>query len=500
MNESPRPPAAARATAAVLFNPAPFAPLVLAMVLVVAVLCNAAPTAAEESGEPTAQRLAEAEVAFTHGLLAFHRGDDEEAERLLRQAVEADPGHGTARYFLGLTHLRRGDAGEAARQIEAGLAAERPPRVDRERLLADLERARSARAGATAEEPVTAPLPGNRGTPFGAAPRWELALGAALASDSNPALLSESTLALPADGDPTDLLVGEESDTAARLDLRFEVRPFFDRKSWSLSLLAEGHQSLYGDLDFLDLSVWSGTVQLAWGGDPLGYLAGPLGYTRVPFGNRRLALLVQAAVGTSRLDGDRYADTAEAAAALTVREGSRLATRLSLAVSDEDFDEASALDLLPADATATELAADQFFYFGRRNRYLRLGLAAGERSGDPAADASTRRGGAELGLPFSRRFTLWLSGSWEDVEFDEPESNPLFPLFLAGRPRQDTTTRLVAVASWAVTPRLLLTGRAARIDRDTELGPAADALLDLDYERTVVSLGLRWFFLPGGAR
>jgi len=415
----------------------------------------------------THAQTADAEVAFTRGLVALHDGNPEAAVEHFEQALAADPEHEDARTYL-----------EYARRLARG------------------------------EE---APEPSREARPFGEVPTWEIGLGLVAGSDSNPALLSPDTTASPFEDGMGAAVVGEESDSFTQLDLRTAVHPLADRGGWSLGLVGEGHQTLFGDLDALDLSRARGAVHLSYGGDPLGVLAGPLGWVRVPYDDRPVALLFQLGATSDRLDGETWRDELAAALALTFREGRAAATRLSAAYRDHDFEQgfeaglgAGELSLIPRDFSELELAADQWFYFGRRHRYLRLGAAAGDRSSDPGAglspDASTLTARAELGLPFGRRFILRLAGSWRQVDFDEVESNPLFPFFFADSPREDTTTRWVAVASWSLRPRWLLTGRVARIDRDTELGPAVGELLDLDFERTVVSLGVRWFVLSRGQR
>lgn len=427
----------------------------------------AVPAAAQDSppADGSEHRIADAEVVYARGLLALHEGDPEEAVRLFEQALAAHPEHEDARVWL-----------DYARRLARGEEAVEPTREE---------------------------------APFGDVPTWELGLGLFAGSDSNPVQLAADTMAVPFEG--TDTVVGEESDSFTQLDLRAAVHPLVDRGGWSLGLVGEGHQTLFGDLDFLDLSRTRGSVHLSFGGDPLGVLTGPLGWVRVPYDDRPVAVLFQLGAAFDQLDGQSWRDELAAAISVTFREGRALATRISASYRDHDFEQGfeenlgeEEVSLIPQDYSELELAADQYIYFGRRHRFLRLGVAAGERSSDPGAgldqDGSTLGARAELGLPFTRRFTLSLAGSWRQVDFDEVESNPLFPFFFTDRPREDTTTRLVAVASWAVKPRLLLTGRVARIDRDADLGPATEELLDLDYERTVVSLGVRWFVLSRGQR
>lgn len=444
-------------------------PFRLTSLLLVALLAVPAGRAAAQASSPTdpsEHRIADAEVAYARGRFALHENDPEEAVQLFEEALAADPDHADARAWL-----------ETARGLVRGVEATEPTREE---------------------------------APFGDVPTWELGLGLFAGSDSNPALLGADTVAVPFEGTAADAVVGEESDSFTQLDLRAAVHPLV-RGGWSLGLVAEGHQTLFGDLDFLDLTRTRGTVHLAYGGDPLGVLAGPLGWVRVPYDDRPVTVLFQLGAASDELDGQTWRDELAAAVSVTFREGRALATRVSAGYRDHDFEQGftanldeEEVGLIPRDFTELELGLDQWLFFGRRHRYLRLGVAAGERSSDPGVgldqDASTLGAHAEVGLPIHRRFTLAFAGSWRQVDFDEVESNPLFPFFFADSPREDTTTRLVAVASWAVKPRLLLTGRIARIDREALLGPAVEELLDLDYERTVVSLGIRWFVLSRGQR
>jgi len=412
-------------------------------------------------------RIADAEVAYARGLLALHEGRPEQAVTLFEEALAGNPDHPNAQTYL-----------DYARRLAAGEEAAEPTREER---------------------------------PFGDVPTWEIGLALFAGNDSNPALLAADTVAVPFEGTAADAIVGDESDRFTQLDLRAAVHPLVDRGGWTLGLVGEGHQTLFGDLGSLDLSRTRGTVHLSYGGDPMGYLAGPLGWVRVPYDDRPVAVLFQLGAASDRLDGQTWRDELAAAISITFREGRALATRVGASYRDHDFEQGfeanlteDEVSLIPQDFSELELSADQYFYLGRRNRYLRVGAASGTRSTQPGVgldqDASTLAASAELGLPLGRRFTLWLAGSWRKVDFDQVESNPLFPFFFTDKPREDTTTRLVAVASWTLKPRLLLTGRIARIDRTADIGPAAEELLDLDYQRTVVSLGVRWFVLSHGQR
>lgn len=398
---------------------------------------------------------ADAEVAFAFGLAAYHRGDFDEAVERFAQAVEADPDDQAARAWL--DRARRRAAGEDP----AAPAAPEPPPLDA----------------------------------FGAVPPWEVELRASIGDDSNPALLADGVLYAGPDG---ALFDGPESDVVIAAGLRAAVAPVRGGE-WTLALVGEAYQAVYDELDFLDFGRLGAAAQLAWGADPSGFLAGPLGYLRVPIGNPRFGLLLQGALADDELDGEGYAATGSAAASLFWRQGAAGATRLSAVYRDQDF-EGDGSGAFEASGTETEAEIEQTVYLGARNRFVRLAAAAGERDAGAAFDRSSVGGRAELALPLGAAWTLTLAGGAERTEYDGVESNPLFGRFPVDEAREDTVTRLGAALSWALTPRFLLTGRAAYTDRDADLGPVAEQFLDYDYERTVVAVGFRWSCLGGGAR
>lgn len=399
---------------------------------------------------------AAAEVAFAYGLAAYQDEDLEEAERLFEKALAHQPDHPGARHWLDVV---RGDReGDTATVYAPGFAGE------------------------------TIRVQG--------LPRWESRFELAFGDDSNSALLPEDLFARLPDG---EILAGEASDTSLAADLRFEVHPFFDRGGWSLGLGVRGRQALFDDLDALDFQRTGAFVHLAWGGDPAGYLVGPLGYTRVPVGNRRVAFLLQGAFTDDELDGESFADALSLAAALTLREARSTATQIDLSWRDESFDGNGLFDpqeRFTGDREELGARVSQFFYFAGRNGYLRLAAGAAERDAGGAFDSEVSELAAELSVPLSPRWFLFLAASTEEEDFDELESNPLFSTFLGDAPREDETTRLSAALTFAATRRLWVTVRGSRIDRDTDLG-SADTVLDLDWDRTVASIGLRWF-LDGG--
>ncbi|MDY7091508.1 MAG: tetratricopeptide repeat protein [Acidobacteriota bacterium] len=400
--------------------------------------------------------ISNAEVAFAFGLAAYHRGDYEEAEERFEEALAANPDHPTAGAWL----QRARAAGDGAE--EGGPPASSPDSL----------------------------------SVFGALPPWELELRAAVARDDNALLLSDDSRATVPDRGTFD---GPTSDTVAQLGARIELRPLRDKGGWTLALVGEGYQALYDDLDFLDFTRLQGGVSLAWGGDPAGFTAGPLGYLRVPEAHRRLGLLLQARITDDSLDGEGLLTSTAVSGSLFLFQGNAGRTRLSATVTEQDYSD-DGVGTFEASGTVTEAELAQTFYFGSRHRFLRLTAAAGQRDAGEAFDDDRFRGGGELALPLGNAWTLTLWGSVEQRERDRVESNPLFGIFPVDAAREDTLTRTGASLSWAVTPRLLLTARGSRTDRDADLGPVAEQFLDLDYQRTVVAVGLRWFFLGGGAR
>ena len=419
-------------------------------------------------------------TAFAHGALAFQEGRDDEAATLFEEAIRQDPREGTARHWLGLTYLRLGRRDEAIAQLEASLRAERPPEAGRRQVLSDLRHARSetlpgvpVAPGGRAELP---PLTG------GAAPRWEGRLGIEALRDSNAALLP-GDLPFPIFG------LGEPvSDGAARVDLQLDHQPFQGRRGWSLGLGVAGSHSAHRDLGDLDLSVVGGTVSLAWGNDPLGFLAGPRGSLRVPVGQSRFTVLLQASGAHAWLGGGSYLRLAEGAVSLGIREAAWTLTRIDVQVLDRSFE--PALVERFHGGRESSIGLSQSFRLGGQNRYVRLGVRAGEVSGSPGSDGEVREAEAEVGVPLYARWALVLSGSWTERSFDHEVSNFARP---SGPARDDALWQVTAASAYRLTSRVQWTARASWAERDSnvELLPGAPLL---DYRRTIVATGLEWSF------
>jgi hypothetical protein len=440
---------------------------------------------------PVFATQSEAEVAYTRALLALHQGDADSAESLLRQALAEAPGHGGAHYELARLLLARGEREAGLRELKKAKRSPIAPPVSPERLAEDLRRAE----GLTAGEPLAPPVYGTREEPLSRLPRWEARLGLQPGVDSNPAALPEEGAALGPGG---EVLRGAESDAGAFADLRFEVHPFYGRGGWSLGLGADLRRSFYGDLSQAGLGRLKGFVQLAWGDAPAGLVAGPLGFTRVPLGNRRWAILVQATAGDESFDGDRFRDTFELGLAGTFRESRATATQVDLLYQDRELASGvSNSSLSEGELTAVRLS--QYLYLGSHSRYFRFAYLAGQRDGPRPFEADLEEARAELVLPLGPRLGLMLLATWDREEFSELESNPLFPTFFGDQPREDTRLRGFAVATLALRRDLFLVGRLAYLDRETDLG-AADSLQDLDLDRSLISVGVRWFAAGGGGR
>jgi hypothetical protein len=440
----------------------------------------AVPAAGQAGGE---QSVAEAEVAFVYGLRAYHHGELDEALRLFREAVAADPGGGTYRYWLGLALLRGGDRAAAARELEASLGAPRPPAVERARVEADLARAR----GGAAPETAAAAVPGFLGeavAPSRAPRRFAGRLGAAYGQDSNPVLLDKGVSAFF--GGRT--VAAEDADTVANLDARLELYPFTGRGGWTLGLLVEGQQSAYSDFDFLDARRLRGAAQLAWGSDPAGFLTGPLGYALVPVGSGRAALLLQGGLVETELDGEGYVSARQAAAALTFRGGRATATLIEVDLQDLDYDGGFAPDL-ERDGEQVTAKLSQILYLGRRERYLRLSVRGGERTAGAALEHRFFGAGAEAAWPLARRLTLQLAGSAREEDYDRPASNPR----AGGAARSDTVLRADGVLLWQLAAGLRLSLRGSWTDRDSDYVAGVNDP-PRDFSRTETAAGLTWSF------
>lgn len=434
-----------------------------------------------EEGE---QSFAKAGVSFALGVRAFEDGEIQEAEQLFLAAVGYNPKYGDALHWLGLTYLRLGRAAEAADRLQASLDADEKPTAGRKRVQADLRVARAAMARGDGSPVSIEPPPYNPKIPlFEKLPRWEAQAGLEALHDSNPGLLPEDFL-FPLPGHVS--LKTATPDDAAGLNARVEAHPFYSR-GWSLGLAMSGQQSVYQDQRDLDLSLLRATASLAWGTSPVGFVSGPLGSTRVPTGYNRISLLLQGGGAQVWLGGDSYLGLAEGAFALNARESRRTATRLELEAHDSSYS-ADGSGALRRGGTEAVLGVSQYLFLGKDARYLRLGVAAGERRAGRAFDSSSGEALLELAAPLPAHGSLRVLGSWREDRFDHPESS-----LASDRPerRDDTTWRVIVAPTWPINEHLALTLRGSHVRRDSNVRIGLGSPL-FDYERTTFSLGLDW--------
>jgi hypothetical protein len=434
-----------------------------------------------EEGE---HNLARAEVSFTDGIIALDDGDGEKAAGLFLAAVAQHPGHGDALHWLGVTYLRLGRPADAAARLEESLKAEDPPTARRGRVRADLRKAReAARAGSASSVAVALPPYRPRVPGLGDLPRWQARLGLAALHDSNPGLLPEDLL-VPLPGHP--LLGDATADDAALLDASVALHPFQGR-SWSLGLAVDGRTSKYRDQRDLDLSQARGVVSMAWGGDPAGSVSGPLGSARVPSRSGRFSFLLQGGGTRVWLGGDSFLSAAEGAFSVMARHSPGSAVRLDLEIRDSSYSRDGS-GALHRGGTEAVLGLSHYFYLGRRDRWLRLGAAAGEQDSGQAFDSASTEAFAELAAPLSTRWTLSLLGSYREDRFDNPESSLLHA---PGRPRDDATWRVTAASAWRMTDHLQWVIQGSHVQRESNVLVVSQAPL-FDYERTTLSLGVDW--------
>src|ERR1700687_5402422 len=391
---------------------------------------------------------AEAEVDLAEGLDALATGDAAAAITWLSKAMELRPEAGLRR---GLDLLRQGRVAEAAAEIESGLAARRLAEAVDDRGL------------------------------------WEGTVGLAASADTNPNLLSRD-LSVPAPGPGGKVVRGGDADGLGGLDLRLGIYPFHAREGPSLGLTLETGRAFHVDFGYLDLGQLRGTVQLAFGSDPRGFLEGPLGFARAPFGRAsRFTALFQAGGAVYRLGSEPYYQAVEAAAAFGIRETPATATRCDLGYADRRFPGGLLSDPRRSGHDLS-LGLSQVVELAGWRRTLRLGARGVDRRAGSEFAGTFLEGSGELVWPLARRWSAVLEGRARADRYDRPASTLFDP---AGPPRRDTTWQTAAAVVWAARDRLRCTARAAYTRRrsNVDLG---DGLPDLGYQRLVVSAGLGW--------
>ena len=481
------------------------------------------------------------EVAFSDGVWAFSQGDAPEAAEHFQEAVRLQPKDGFARYLLGLCSLRLGMAREAAEEIAASLAAEKPPPVERSRVLVDLgaaqlaagdvqdaigtletalkerasdavalhhyatalekagrreeaaavrNRARSLQPALDPEDlPVDTPEVKGRFSGSGERlPQWEGVVSLMAAYDSNPNLLSDDLL-LPVPPDNRNLVNGRSSDSVASTDLRVSYYPLQRLGGWNLGVDLRGQGSFHRDFQYLDVVRTGAVVHLARGADLLGALEGPLGWARVPQGRRRLSLLLQGGFSELRLDGASYLRTSELAGSVTFSPSPENATRLELHLQDRSYFRHPLAD--PGrNGEEARIGVRQIRFLGSSDRYVSLGIAASDRNAGSEFDRALLAGEIEAVFPIAPRWRLRLNGLVTDEKFDARSSNLFNPDGLA---RKDRTWGSSAALAFDLNERLRVLVRGSYQDRDSNV-VFGDGLPALDYQRTLLEAGLSWAF------
>ena len=308
------------------------------------------------------------------------------------------------------------------------------------------------------------------------------------AHDSNPNLLSEEIL-LPTPSSDTELVDGTRSDSVANTDLRVSFRPVLPASGWRLAVDLRGRGSFHQEFDYLDVLGAGVVVHLARGEDRGGFLEGPLGFARVDQGPKRLSLLLQGGLHEFRLDGTSYLQTFDAAAAVTFSPSEANATRLELQLQDRSYSRHPLADPRRS-GQEVRLGVRQYRFFGERGGYVALGALAADRNAGRAFDRTLLEGEVEASFPIASRWTLGLTGSVSEEDFDDPASNLLL---IDGEARKDSTWRVGANLSFALTDRLSVVVRGTYTERDSNID-LGEALPDLDYRRTTLATGLIWAF------
>jgi hypothetical protein len=404
------------------------------------------------------------DITFAEGVWLFSQGDAPEAIVHFRKALELRPGDGFARYLLGLSLLATGESEEAAKEIAASLEADPPPPVDRNRILADLRAAQLGVENPPIEMPeVSASAVRKR------KPRWSGFASLSAEQDSNPNLLSED-LTLPVFPGSRQVVSGRSTDTAALADVQIRHRPIRLPGGWSLGIDLTAGGSFHRDLDYLDLARAGGSFQLSRG----------LG--------RAWTLLLRTGAEEIFLDGSDYLRTANAGASLVFSPTVSDTTRLDLRYNDRGFADHPLADPRRSGGE-TGFTLRQTRAFGRRDRYVTLGITAADRQARPEFQRGLLGGSIDAAFPLSPGLALSISG-WLDQEgYDDSASNLLNP---QGSPRDDRTSGASTVLTVSVTDHLQLRLRGAysRRSSNVDLGNG----LDLDYRRTVVGASVSWRF------
>jgi hypothetical protein len=433
-------------------------------ILGLALLCAGAVCASAAQAMPPAETTP-FDITFAEGVWAYSQGDAPEAVVHFREALKLRPGDGFAHYLLGLSLLATGnaeDAGEAAREIAAGLEADPPPPVDRNRILADL---RAAQLG-EGSPPVDLPVVTKKTRP------WSGFVSLSAERDSNPNLLSED-LTLPVFPGGGPVVNGRSSDTSALADVQARHRPIRlgDRLGrWTLGIDLTAGGSFHQELDYLDLARAGGSFQLS-------RELGPV-----------WTLLLRTGAEEVFLDGSDYLRTANAGASLVFSPTVSDTTRLDLRYHDRSFADHPLADPRRSGGE-TGFTLRQTRAFGRRDRYVTLGITASDRQARPEFQRGLLGGSIDAALPLTRGVALSVSGWLDQERFDDRASNLFNP---QGPARDDRTRGASAALTASITHRLQARLRGTYSHRTSSVGFGNGP--DLGYRRTVVGAGLAWSF------
>jgi tetratricopeptide repeat protein len=452
------------------------------LVLAISVwLCS--PLGQARASEPSPAAVA---VALVQGKLAFQQGDYQLAAELLEEAVASDPEEGTALHWLGLAYVKLGRTDDAIDRLKRSRNADHPPAAGKKRVSEDLRLVEEAQAKGLPLPEIAAPEEDLVFHDPTVPDPWNAWARISLGTDSNPGLLPETVTGLPLLGGGPHTA---KADAVAQLDLHLDLVPFFDRKGWSLGVSLAGSRSMHRDFGDLDLAFAQGQVSLAWGGDPRGYLAGPLGSVQVPYTASRFSAVLQGDGFDLRLGSDDYLRVAELGGSLVIREGlGKRATRIDSAARNRSFRRGGPEPHRRSGGEAF-LEVSEYFYFGRPDRHLRLGIAAGERGGGRDFESSFSARFAELSLPLAGSESLLLRGDWHRERFAHLESR----LGASGPRREDTFWKLAADAIWRLRNNLRWTLGGAYVRNDSNLELTLGGPL-FDYRRTLVSTGFLWSY------
>jgi len=426
----------------------------------ISILALAAPAAAQE------RPLGDAEVSLTYGVLAYLDENYTEAVELLEEALRADPESATVHHWLGLAYQGAGRNLDARRELDEA---------------ARLDRSLTVAPGAPGPSLFTpeAPLPGP-------APRVSGWASYSIGSDSNPTLLSEDLVVFPPGYDP---VAGETRDTMARLDLQGHFRLAPGNQPVSPEIVVRAAQVRYQELDFANGGSLEGRFQVAGGRTPDGVVRGTLGTGRVPVGNSSVAWLAQVAAGRERIGGEPWADTRAASGLVSVRTGGVGRFEADVLLRNVEL-EVDPGDPLTIAGRLTTYGARQQFYLARADRWLRVGLTRGRRDAGDAYDADILYVGADLVLPLAGdRGFFGASFATGREEFSEAASNPF-----GADLRQDDIRSISLALSVRVAPRVYVSGRLARVTRETTLGLGIPGSPDLGYQRVLTTVGVTWAF------